>query len=342
MNAPAAQAATLYIDTTDSVIGRGDAEIFQVRLDTDEAAEECVNAASGVIEFSGPITPIDVSTGESIFSIWVEQPTVNPENNTVTFAGGVPNGYCGRVAGDPSLTNTLFEIVARADSEAAADGEPQAAVASFTQTEAFLNDGFGTRADLRTLPAEVTVRPVASTLVSDPWTERVTNDAIPPQAFSVQLTKDPIAFSSEYYIVFNTTDKETGVDRYEVMEEPMDQIGAFLWGRADAPWQTARSPYTLDDQSLNSIIRVKAIDKAGNEYIANLVPDEELRSVSPTQIITYVALASLAAVVGLLGLMVVRSIRSRRLAAMDSFRTDQDNETDHFVNTEEEDTHYHN
>ena len=32
---------------------------------------------------------------------------INKENRTVTFAGGIPNGYCGRVNGDPKLTNII-------------------------------------------------------------------------------------------------------------------------------------------------------------------------------------------------------------------------------------------
>ena len=38
-----------------------------------------------------------------------------------------------------------------------------------------------------------------------------------------------------------------------------------------------RSPYVLKDQTLNSTIRVKAVDKAGNEYIATFIPDASLR-----------------------------------------------------------------
>jgi subtilase family serine protease len=65
-----------------------------------------------------------------------------------------------------------------------------------------------------------------------------------------------------------------------VIEEPLDSKNLFGWGASTAPWVTAQSPYVLDDQSLNSTIRVKAIDKAGNEFIATLVPEEGKRSMS--------------------------------------------------------------
>jgi cbb3-type cytochrome oxidase subunit 3 len=81
------------------------------------------------------------------------------------------------------------------------------------------------------------------------------------------------------------------------MEEPLSKFWAFEWGRGDAPWITARSPYPLEDQSLNSTIRVKAIDKAGNEYIATLVPDEELRGISTEEVVTWGGSALVAVLV---------------------------------------------
>ncbi len=37
------------------------------------------------------------------------------------------------------------------------------------------------------------------------------------------------------------------------------------------------SPYTLKDQTLSSVIRVKALDKAGNERTTVLIPDDSIR-----------------------------------------------------------------
>src|SRR5690606_16980494 len=112
------------------------------------------------------------------------------------------------------------------------------------------------------------------------WTDRVGADTIPPEKFTIYLERTPNAFSNDYYIVFNTTDKQSGIDHYEVIEEPLEDQMLFTWGAATAPWVKARSPYMLKDQSLNSTIRVRAIDKAGNEYIATLIPEESERSMS--------------------------------------------------------------
>jgi hypothetical protein len=74
------------------------------------------------------------------------------------------------------------------------------------------------------------------------------------------------------------------------MEEPLSRLTSFTWGGANTPWIEDRSPYVLKDQKLNSIIRVKAIDKAGNEYIATYIPDEALRTTPLTVIVLLVLL----------------------------------------------------
>jgi hypothetical protein len=88
---------------------RGDTIKVSVRLDTDQ--DECVNTIDAVITYSENIQPIDTSRGSSILSMWVEVPTINREQHTITFAGGIPNGYCGRIVGDPRLTNNIIEIM---------------------------------------------------------------------------------------------------------------------------------------------------------------------------------------------------------------------------------------
>jgi hypothetical protein len=308
-------AASLYIDPGSSELLRGESLSMSVRLDTDEARGECVNAVDAVITYPDNIEPVDVSIGDSIFSMWVERPTINKENKTITFAGGIPNGYCGRVSGDPRLTNVLAEIIFRSPGfvvgGAANQSDSNSAEIAFAdETAAYLNDGRGTRADLTTYPARITLNPEGGSGVNNAWRDKVNNDNIPPEEFSIFLEKRDV--SGDYYVVFNTTDKQTGIDTYQIMEEPLSQFGSFQWGRADAPWIEATSPYTLDDQSLNSIIRVRAIDKAGNEYIANLIPDESMRTFSFEQILTFLLVATLLVLMVVFTVVGYRVYRKRR------------------------------
>ncbi|MEY2664978.1 MAG: hypothetical protein RLZZ480_83 [Candidatus Parcubacteria bacterium] len=309
------QAASLYMDPAFSSLGRGDGMTISVRLDTDEAADECVNAVDAVIKYSENIYLADVSTGDSIFSMWVEQPKIDAANHTITFAGGIPNGYCGRIQGDPRLTNTIAKLVFRSPGNVIGQGTAATNTAKIEfapETTAYLNDGLGTKAELALFGASIDLSKNPSTELKDPWRDAVVTDEIAPEPFSIELFKDDYAFNAKYFISFNTSDKQTGIDQYQVMEEPISKFWSFDWGRADAPWIVARSPYELEDQSLNSIIRVKAIDKAGNEHIATLVPDEAMRTV-PTSMIVLVAVFAFAGLVLLTLVAVgVRALVRRR------------------------------
>lgn len=319
-SAAALYAASLYIDPARPTLHSGDSATLAVRLDVDEMTEECVNAVSAVISYPANIEPVDVSIGESIFSMWVEQPTINRDDRTITFAGGIPNGYCGRVVGDPRLSNILMKLVVMVPgfSIGSKDTGNTAEISFTDQSLAYLNDGQGTAVSVVGYPAIIAIERKPGNQLQNAWQIEVEADKLPPEAFSIILQRDEKAFSGKYYIAFNTVDKQTGIDHYEVIEESISQFGAFQWGRADAPWIVTRSPYVLKDQSLNSIVRVKAVDKAGNEYIANLIPDENMRTMSYAQIITIVVgVASLLLVcMVLIGAFIF--VRRRRKAAADT------------------------
>ncbi|MCD5381109.1 MAG: hypothetical protein LR008_00865 [Candidatus Pacebacteria bacterium] len=326
-------AASLYIDPGMSSLNRGDSISMKVRLDTDEEAGECVNAADVVLTYSDNIEPVDISIGSSIFNMWVEKPTINKVDRTITFAGGIPNGYCGRVIGDPRLSNILTEIIFRSPGFTVGGSDSTTAVIEFTDAStAYLNDGRGTKAKLTTFGSLIELSSLPSNIPINPWKEQVTADDIPPEEFSILLQKDEKAFSRKWYIIFNTSDKQTGIDHYEVIEEPLAQFGSFKWGRADAPWLVQRSPYILNDQSLNSVIRVKAIDKAGNEYIATIIPDETNRSYSTNQILTVFVSASSVLILLTIIFLLYRLYRSRKMTAVSNEGKEGE------INTEDDDT----
>jgi len=308
-------AATLYLDPSTATLNRGDALVASVRLIPDKDAGECINAVDAVINYTDNIQPVDVSIGKSIFNIWVEKPTINREKNQITFAGGIPNGYCGRVDGDPMYTNIIAEIVFRSPGVqiGATDTSREAVIEFGPETIALLNDGQGTRANLGTLGSVITLEKTAGSTIVDTWRDDVRADRTPPEKFSIELVRDDTGVVSRgrYYIVFSTTDKQTGVSHYEIMEEPISEFKAFKWGEVGVPWITANSPYVLKDQNLNSIIRVKAVDKAGNEYIATLVPDESLRTLSQGKLYNYLFIGVALGVV-LITVAVVLIFRRRR------------------------------
>lgn len=283
------EAATLYIDPFEKSILKGDTVTMAVRLDVDEG--ECVNTVDAVVSYDQGVQLVDVSRGRSILPLWVEEPKIDTGARRITFAGGIPNGYCGRTPGDPSLTNVLVELVFRAPGFTIGSSQNTSAQVRFEgESRVLLNDGFGTEAQLKTIPSTLTLVQQVGTTSQDNWRDSVNADTVPPQPFSIDLTQTEGVFDDKYYIVFNTTDKQSGIDHYEVIEEPRTDVYSFRWGRADAPWEKTQSPYVLKDQTLSSIIRVKALDKAGNERITVLIPDDTARRLD---ILTWVLLGIL-------------------------------------------------
>lgn len=310
-----ANGATLYMDPNTVSLNRGDAAKVSIRLDTDEAAGECINAVDGVISYSESIVPVDITVGESIFPIWVQNPTIDKEARTISFAGGIPNGYCGRVQGDPNLTNVLVEIFFRAPGMQVGGGsERTSATVQFAEaTTAYLNDGLGTPATLQTIGANFTLSDNVGSSILDPWSADVQLDDVPPEEFSAEVVRFD---DGNWWLVFNTTDKQTGISHYEVIEETYQQSKLFDFGAANAPWVETRSPYLLKDQTRNSVVRVRAIDKVGNEYIVTLPIDESARKFAITtelMVLTGVGVVLLFALIGIIYCF-VRRRRAKKTA----------------------------
>lgn len=305
-------AATLYIDPAFETINRGDSITLSVRLDTDEG--ECINAVDGVITYTENIVPIDTSRGQSIFSVWVEPPVIDKQNRTITFAAGIPNGYCGRIVGDPRLTNNVVDLVFSSPGLQIGSTESgnEARIEFASNSRALLNDGFGTDAPLQLFGSTITLNEKAGSQIENEWLDIVADDFTPPEEFSIALEQSPNAFNGKYFIVFNTTDKQSGIDYYEVIEESSEAADLFTWGAVDAPWVKAQSPYVLDDQSLNSVIKVRAYDKAGNEYIATFVPEEGMRTISTQDMLLLVLIGTIVLTLFVGGVMYV--IFRRRFA----------------------------
>ena len=108
-------------------------------------------------------------------------------------------------------------------------------------------------------------------------------------------------FGGRYYIVFSTTDKESGLDHYEIFENGV--------------WKRITSPYLLKNQSLLGVgaIQVRAIDKAGNtrmgDYSPALTPKRQL---SFKDIVPFLILAGILFLVGIKLYVDHRNIRHSR------------------------------
>jgi len=123
-------------------------------------------------------------------------------------------------------------------------------------------------------------------------TFRIMIDQTPPEDFEPSVQE----IDGSQYLVFSAKDALSGVDHYEVVESSSRTfLGVVLDGTLDTQdWQIAESPFLLQDQTLQSIVAVKAVDKAGNERIFQLAPS---RAVFPVLWIVLVVLV-LAGLIG--------------------------------------------
>jgi len=250
-------AAKLYFEPSTGEYHPRDTFIEEIKIDTEG---ECINALEVNITFSNDILEaVDFSQGESILTLWVKTPTINQKEGLISFIGGIPGEYCGRIAGDPGPSNILGKIVFKIPGLIVRETKDNFAEIKFLDTsQVILSDKLGTKAKLTTRGAIFKILSEPGKL-KDEWQEEIKKDNIPPEPFEIEINQDPLVFEGKYFIIFSTRDKQTGIDYFEVKE-----------GKKD--WEKAESPYLLEDQRLKSIIKVKAVDKARNERIAEYIP----------------------------------------------------------------------
>lgn len=246
-------AAILYLEPSNVEYRVGDTFLIDARVDTEG---ECVNAVKVDLNFPKDILDaVDVASGNSILTIWLDNPKIDQKSGIISFSGGIPGGYCGPLSGEVGKPNLLVRFIFRARGIAQAGKENFGTVEFLKDSEVLLNDGLGTKAKLSLRPSAIEISD--TNLGQNPkeeWESELKKDKIPPETFEIEIHHETAIFGGKYFITFFTTDKQTGVDYYRVEEGKNSQ--------------KTSSPYLLKDQSLSSIIKVRAVDKAGNERVA--------------------------------------------------------------------------
>lgn len=240
-------AAKLYLEPAQGEYYQGDTFIVEIRLDTEK---ENINAAEVNLTFSQDILEVkDLSSGNSILTFWVKEPTFSNQKGKVSFIGGIPGSYLGK---DGVLGKIIFKVKEGGE-------EREAEIKFLDNSKVLLSDKKGTEAILTTQEAIFKILPEIPEVIKKEWQEELEKDKIPPEPFKIEISQNSSIFEGKYFIVFSTTDKQTGIDHYEVKE-------------GERKWKKAQSPYLLENQSLGEKIKVKVIDKAGNERIQMIKP----------------------------------------------------------------------
>lgn len=105
------------------------------------------------------------------------------------------------------------------------------------------------------------------------WLDELREDTTPPESFAIDLHRDQATVGGRYFVVFQTTDKQSGVAKYELIERDADRPEFVRGTRTKALWRPVESPYVLEDQTLRSTIIIRAIDNAGQIREESLLPD---------------------------------------------------------------------
>lgn len=249
-----AQAAELYFGAHSKEVGVGKTFEIGVLLNTQN---QFVNAVEGKIIFPNDLEIVDILDGNSIINLWVEKPHL-AESGKIFFSGIVPGGYLGE-------RGYLFSLVLKAKSTG------QTTITT-SDERILLNDGEATGAPVHRAPISLSV--VSGTAI-EPFLPP--HDPDLPEAFTPAVAQDPNLFDNQYFVVFLTQDKGSGIDHYEILET-RNPLARFKTGKSEGMrgWRIGDSPYLLQNQKLTSYIFVKAIDKAGNERVSMLSPKNPL------------------------------------------------------------------
>ncbi len=236
-----------------------DQVFIEVYLNTERKKINAVDGSLIIDGFANRITSIN--TAGSPFTLWPGRPSLI--GNTLTLNGGVPGGIQ-----DSSVL--LFTITAR---------NVELDKASIVPKDLFVyldnGRGDGEKVGDATLFLDAEVR------TSSELQKAILNDTTPPKRFSVDIGKDEELFDGKYFISFTTSDEHSGVRQYEVQEGTSTPI-------------LADSPYLLTDQTLSTVIKVRATDNAGNSVVATLQPEYKLPLKVKVSIILITSLIVLA------------------------------------------------
>lgn len=314
-------AATLSLDPNGGEHGPGETFVLNLRVDLANETE-CINAADIFIDYPKDLVKaVAISKGESIMTLWSEEPKVDLENGKIHLSGGIPGGYCGRVLGDPGKTDVIAKLVFSVPAFQVGGVSPvtetPTTISIGEGTTLLLNDGQGTPASLVKKDATFT-RLLESKNLRNEWTEAIQDDTLPPDEFNAEIQQSGIAYNGKYFLVFSTVDKQSGMSHFEVLEEDADRPGKQRGGRQATVFVRTTSPYVLKDQTLNSKITVRAYDNAGNRRDVVVLPKgTPQHSATLMSDVSWAPIVSIIAVLLILiGYIVYRMLKKRSYPTM--------------------------
>jgi hypothetical protein len=218
-----------------------------------DTQDESINAVEGTVTFpSGVLSLSEIRDGNSVINFWIEKPVLaDAKIGAFRFSGIIPGGLA---AHDAKLLTLVFS----------AKDEEGGATVALADAHAYHNDSTASEASVTTSAFSALINAGANPAPLP----AVPSDTEMPETFVPEIGTDASLFEGKHFVVFDTVDKGTGIDRYEVLETKM----RLSWLALFSSWQPAASPYLLADQTGESYIFIKAIDRNGNERVERIAP----------------------------------------------------------------------
>lgn len=233
-----ALASSVYISTSHSEFYEGDTILFSVRIDSEG---KNINAVEGSVLLdyaTEAVSLVDINTADSVISLWPNKPLPSERNTRVSFAGGSPGGF---TSDDAVIFNVVLKLLSTGP-----------VALSPKNIAVYLHDGKGTEDEVRENDFLINVLPrVPGREAVDDWSVAVLNDTTPPEPFEVYGGQDDSVFDGRKFLSFNTTDTQSGISYYEVIE-------------GDLPPVRSNETYILQEQDTPTTVVVRAYDSAGN------------------------------------------------------------------------------
>lgn len=233
---------------------------------------QSVNAFTFSVSLPPNVSFVGSDESGSIVTLWVDAPRL--ENGDIIFSGAIPAGFT-------TLLNPLNqERGAGLVTKLILRGESAGGGQIHVNPSVYANDGLGTKLHTSDFSFDLEIDDI---VVNKNY---VWDDARIPEPFTATIERSPSVYDNKFTLVFLATDKNSGIDHYEVRE-------------GFGEWYKATSPYLLLDQDLHSTITVKAVDKAGNERLVLVPARNGVKSNFVSQFISYGFLLLVILIVGI-------------------------------------------
>lgn len=229
-------------------------EVFQIDVYLNTQNQE-INGLEGKIIFSkDKLNLQEIKVVDSAVNLWFDQPHLNihQDYQEVMFGGIIPGSY-------NEERGLILSLIFRAID----NGE---VALSFKDLKGSLGDGSGTEIEITSLPLSLFISSGGLNIIEK---KPEIIDNIPPEEFYPTISQSQDIFDNQWFVVFSTEDKQSGIDHYEIAEKRDNEVLNYI---DDLNWRIAVNPQILNDQKLKSYVYIKAVDKAGNRRIIPLYP----------------------------------------------------------------------